>query len=191
MRLIIVRHGQTAHNRDRIVQGWYNAELTDEGLKQAEDLAASLPDKPDIIFSSDLGRCRQTVEPIARKFPDAPLLFDWRLRERNFGELQNKSAKIDWDSIFNVGPYDSPHGVEPLAHWEERLKSFVRDLNIYHINTAVVVTHGGVLNRIGYILDPNYEHQAYGNTATIELDIDPADTRFLPSQKLKPWKPLS
>jgi broad specificity phosphatase PhoE len=190
--LIVVRHGETGHNRDHIIQGWHNSKLSELGLQQSKEVADKLTEKPDIIFSSDLSRCCQTAEPIAKKFPGVQLLFDWRLRERNFGNLQNQAnLEIDWNSFFDVDPSDSPQGAEPEVYLEERVKSFIRDLSLYAIETAVIVTHGGVLNRLGYILDPTYEHRRYDNTEIIKLDVNPQDIRFLPAKITKPWRPLS
>lgn len=39
MTLLLVRHGESEGNRDRIVQGWYDSPLTELGREQA-DLAA-------------------------------------------------------------------------------------------------------------------------------------------------------
>ena len=59
MRLIIVRHGETNENVQKIVQGQKLGSLSERGWKQTKLLAERLKDeKVDIIISSDLERAR-------------------------------------------------------------------------------------------------------------------------------------
>ncbi len=192
MKLTIARHGETTHNRDHKVQGWYNSELSETGIEQAQELAAKITDKPDMVFASDLKRCQQTAAPIIEKFPDLQVLLDWRLRERYFAKLQDQPSKnVDWASFQGAAPSDSPDGAEPELYFEERVKSFIRDLSLYNPKTVLIITHGGVINRLGFILDPNYEARWYENVEFVELDIDPDDVRFVAAKRSIPWSPLS
>ena len=66
-RLVLVRHGQTDHNREGRLQGQVNIPLNENGRRQAESLArtvAAFP--PDVIVSSPLSRARATAAAIAR-----------------------------------------------------------------------------------------------------------------------------
>lgn len=171
VRLTCVRHGETRHNIDNMVQGWIGSELTDNGHRQAREFANNYSEIPQAIFYSDLNRTKQTVAALIEKYPDVPVFPDWRLRERSFGLLEGSHRKnIDWDTLFNASPSESHLGVEPEAHLHERVKSFMRDLALFDISHAVVVTHGGILNRIKYILDPNHNFRKYANTELFDIE---------------------
>lgn len=71
-KLYLVRHGQTVDNLNQIMQGQTQGELTDEGIRQAQELASQLADTPiDVFVSSDLKRsvdtCRIIADPRGRK----------------------------------------------------------------------------------------------------------------------------
>jgi probable phosphomutase (TIGR03848 family) len=65
-RLLLLRHGVTAHTGHRL-SGWLpGLDLTAEGRAQARALAARLADVPlDALYASPLERCQQTAEEIA------------------------------------------------------------------------------------------------------------------------------
>ena len=84
-RLCIVRHGETAWNAEHRVQGQLDVPLNSTGEAQA--LAASKVlsrEKFDAIYSSDLGRARQTADPVAN-FLSMGILLEKDLRERHYG----------------------------------------------------------------------------------------------------------
>jgi|GEM_PF-1277262 len=181
IRLTCVRHGETRHNIDDMVQGWIGSELTNKGHEQAQEFAKNYRETPQAIFYSDLNRTKQTVAALIDKFPDVPVFADWRLRERSFGSLEGTSSKnIDWEAFFDVSPDESHLGVEPEAHLHERVKSFMRDMALFDISHAVVVTHGGILNRIKYILDPNHNFRKHANTESFDIEYSFDNPRLKP-----------
>ncbi len=65
MKLYIVRHGETDHNINKIIQGHLNTPLNSNGIIQAQKIANRLKDiNFDIIYSSDLSRAKTTAEEI-------------------------------------------------------------------------------------------------------------------------------
>lgn len=67
-RIILVRHGQTAWNRDDRFRGRSEIELTDLGQRQAEAIAEQLAAAPvTAIYSSPLRRAVQTAARIAAR----------------------------------------------------------------------------------------------------------------------------
>ena len=55
--VLIVRHGETDENKQRIIQGQLNTVLNAVGLDQAQRVAGALRANPfDVAFSSDLNR---------------------------------------------------------------------------------------------------------------------------------------
>lgn len=66
MLLYLIRHGETAWNRDKIFRGRYDVPLSDRGLAQAETLPAAFERiKLEAIYSSPLVRAQQTAAPLA------------------------------------------------------------------------------------------------------------------------------
>ena len=86
--LHFVRHGETDWNREGRVQGQTDVPLSARGREQAEELAASLGERPiGAIWSSDLRRALETAEPLARRL-GLEVRVTPALRERNFGVLE-------------------------------------------------------------------------------------------------------
>jgi broad specificity phosphatase PhoE len=60
--LLLVRHGETAWNREKIFRGAYDIPLNENGRLQASYLARALvPRKIDVAFSSPLSRATETA----------------------------------------------------------------------------------------------------------------------------------
>ena len=85
MLLYVVRHGVTAWNRLRKVQGRADIPLAEEGVRLAKKTGEALQNVPfDLCFSSPLKRAVQTAEYILgdRKIP---VITDERIQEIDFG----------------------------------------------------------------------------------------------------------
>ena len=83
--ILIIRHGQTAWNTQKRLQGHSDIPLNENGRLQAVTLAKILRDEPlDAIFSSDLQRAYQTAYEIA-KIHNLPVHQDRSFRERCYG----------------------------------------------------------------------------------------------------------
>ena len=68
--LLLVRHGETIDNVNRIMQGQTQGELTETGVRQASNLAESLANTHiDIYMSSDLKRAYDTCRIMSSKSP--------------------------------------------------------------------------------------------------------------------------
>jgi len=87
--IAIVRHGETTANKERWVAGQQDVPLNEEGFEQARAARATLPAECTEIWSSDLLRCRQTTEALNEE-RGLPVIYDARLRERDFGSLEGK-----------------------------------------------------------------------------------------------------
>ncbi|HPV81372.1 MAG TPA: histidine phosphatase family protein, partial [Dermatophilaceae bacterium] len=69
MRLLLIRHGQTASNVTRLLDtAAPGAPLDEVGLEQARALAEALADEPiEAVYASDLTRSQQTAAPLAAR----------------------------------------------------------------------------------------------------------------------------
>lgn len=160
--LVLVRHGETAWNRDRRIQGQLDTPLNDEGVRQARAAARRLAADarrdgtaaaPAVLVSSDLLRCRQTAEPIAAAL-GIGLALDARLRERHFGVFQGRTwAQILRDDADRAArwaardPDLEVEGGESLRAFAARIAEALAALAAAHLGrTLIVVTHGGVLD---------------------------------------------
>jgi broad specificity phosphatase PhoE len=153
--LLIIRHGQSEWNLEHRWQGWLDSPLTARGLAQAHERAATLASDgfgPRRVYSSDLGRARQTAEIIAESLA-VPVRIDEGFRERSGGEWEGRATEeIDqhWPGVRDAwrrGEVHGPPGGETdavvLARFDAALAR-THDAGL----PAIVVTHGGVLRLV-------------------------------------------
>lgn len=111
--ILLIRHGETAWNAVRKLQGHLDIPLNAEGRRQAKALAAGLQhEKLAAIISSDLQRAMQTAGEIGR-LQGLPTRIDPALRERCFGDFEGK--------LYTELPEIYP---EEYAHWRSRDPDF-------------------------------------------------------------------
>jgi broad specificity phosphatase PhoE len=66
MRLLLVRHGETAWNKDEVFRGRFDVELNGRGLEQARLTAGALSAlELAAVYSSPLSRAYETARQIA------------------------------------------------------------------------------------------------------------------------------
>lgn len=180
MKLYLIRHGETVHNKDSIVQGWHDSELTERGRTQADEASKQLAGlKPTIIFSSDLGRAQQTAAAVRKDIGELPVLFDWRLRERMMGDAEGKHhGDIDRDELRGLKPQATMKDLEPIEVFTERVLHFISDLLDFseRHEEVVIITHNGTINRFAYLTDNDaYTWTEYPNGEVLELELHAGD----------------
>ncbi|SFS10883.1 probable phosphoglycerate mutase [Agrococcus baldri] len=101
VRLRIVRHAETEHNVNHVLQGVSDSPITDSGREQIAAVAERLAsERFDLAFSSDLQRTRTTAEGIlAALDPQPPIEFTALLREWNFGDHEERPAADVWGEV--------------------------------------------------------------------------------------------
>ena len=142
MTILVVRHGETDGNAQRVLQR-ADVPLNERGIRQAELLARRLSSHGFVhILCSDLPRARMTAAPIATlsgiAVEESPLL-----QERNFGDLRGTPYDaLGYDPFgLDVAP---PNGEDWRAFHARVADAFAfivrrrRSVN----GTLVVVTHG-------------------------------------------------
>jgi len=149
MKLILVRHGETAWNRDGMVQGQSDTELSEQGRQQAEDIGLALKDEAiEAIYCSPLKRALGTAQAIAR-YHQAPLEHDACLMELDTGELDGltyQEMRTGYGEFLekwrrDAGPVKLPGG-ESLKELQERAWPCIERLKARHPKgTVVVVSH--------------------------------------------------
>jgi broad specificity phosphatase PhoE len=125
-----VRHGQTAHNRDGLLQGRVDVELSERGLAQAALVANRFAGAPiTAVVCSPLQRARQTAAAIAA-VTGCDVEVDERLLELDYGEWDGRPlAEIRperW-AAWRADSNFAPPGGESLVAVTARVESFCRD----------------------------------------------------------------
>ena len=138
--LILARHGETPANADRLMVGRIDPPLTDRGRRQAQAVAAALPEGA-IVVSSPLRRARETAGIYGE--PEV----DDRWREVDYGELDGQPAAETWLPLWEqwqADPEYAPPGGESLASVGRRVRSACAELcERAAAGDVVVFTHVG------------------------------------------------
>lgn len=154
-RLCLVRHGETAWNAERRIQGQLDVPLSSVGLAQARATANALAQEPlCAIYSSDLARALHTAEAAAHLL-GLPIRRLAGLRERHYGVLQTLTyaefARRHPDAHARFQAREEafvlPGGGESLRQFADRVHACVDEIVAAHPGGQVlIVTHGGVLD---------------------------------------------
>ena len=119
-RIVLIRHGESAWNKENRFTGWTDVDLTDLGREEAKTAGKLLKDAGydfDVAYTSVLKRAVRTLN-IALDEMDRlwlPVVKSWRLNERHYGNLQglNKAetaAKFGdkqvliWRRAYDIAP---------------------------------------------------------------------------------------
>lgn len=188
-RLLLVRHGESVWNREKIVQGQAGPGLTERGHEQAAHLGRWLADEVDgdvAFVSSDLVRCRETAAPFAELL-DRESATDQALRERHFGDWQGVArAEIEerdpqlWERFRAREDVVGEAGGESTPQLNDRVVPRLRELAAA-APVTVVVTHGGPVWHGTHAL-LGVEEGVFGpvsNAGVTVLDVEPAWTGLL------------
>ena len=111
-RLVLIRHGQSAWNLENRFTGWWDVNLTDQGVEEAKAAGRLLAEKGfdfDQAFTSVQTRAIKTLnlalEEMGRLW--LPVEKDWHLNERHYGGLTG----------LNKAETAARHGDEQVKIW--------------------------------------------------------------------------
>lgn len=110
--IVMVRHGESEWNKLNKFCGWYNANLSETGEKEAHAAGKALKDAGfqfDQAYTSVLTRANKTLEAILGEIgqADLPTEKTWRLNERHYGGLTG----------LNKAETAQKHGEEQVQIW--------------------------------------------------------------------------
>ncbi len=191
--LVLVRHGETAWNREGRFQGHTDIPLSDVGRAQARALRARLEsaghrhlfdDAQTAVLTSDLKRARETAE-IGFGGNDRPLHVRRELSEFCYGVFEGftrveiderfPGAMADWlrgDPGFAIDGGESRAVVHARTHGAVR--GFLTEAAQPNV---VVVAHGGVLRQLllaCFTDRTDVGGLGFGNTAAHLVEVDDA-----------------
>lgn len=159
MEILLIRHGETAWNRARRMQGQIDIPLSEAGQRQAQALGTALAaaERPVAIYASDLQRARHTAQPVATAHA-MPLALDAGLRERCYGAFEGllyeeiseryPQAFADWRARIPHARFPAgEREAETLQEFHQRSVDAVTRIVQRHAGgPLIIVTHGGVLD---------------------------------------------
>ncbi len=156
-RLCLIRHGETAWNAERRLQGHLDVPLNATGRAQAVATAERLANVSfHACYSSDLERAQETARTLLRGHP-LPLQLTPALRERHYGCFQGltyEEAEQRYPEVYlrfkqRQPDYALPDGGESLLVFKRRIGGFIDTVLHRHAGQRILlVAHGGVLEMI-------------------------------------------
>ena len=152
--IILLRHGQTKWNVEERYQGQLNSDLTPLGKEQAKENALKIKkflklNEPFPIFSSPLGRTKETTEIICKELniDINSVVFDENIQEINYGIFEGKRktfCQTEYASAFNAREankwsYKLEGGGESYEGVSKRLHKWLS--SVKNESIVVVVAH--------------------------------------------------
>jgi broad specificity phosphatase PhoE len=188
MRLLLIRHGQTAANvRGSLDTAHPGPKLTPLGKRQAAEIPNALGGLPiDAIYTSTLVRTQLTAEPLARDRGLDPIVRRG-LHEIEAGDLEGRTddrsvrAYLEVIWAWRRGDMDAripggPNGVEFYARFDDDIEHITSRGD----DTAVVFSHGAAIRSWVAMRAKNIEPQFAAehhldNTGIIVIGGSPGD----------------
>lgn len=176
--IYIIRHGQTALNNKKALQGRSDHPLNEVGLQQAADAGKALAEQGvvfDRVYTSPLVRAIQTAELVA---PGVEPVVDERLIEMDYGPYEGADLSdpppevVEFFSDFVHNP--APDGMEQLSSVVERVGAFLKDIRGVEGN-VLISTHAIAMKGALEYLTPesggSYWSKYIGNCAVYIADV--------------------
>jgi len=147
MKLYLMRHGETALNKQRLIQGAKtNSKLNKEGIEQIKTTGECLSKKQisfDIIGASLLSRAIESADIIANciNYQKNILLFP-NFHERDFGDLEGKPLDLFYETLNKEHNFK----FESIDELKKRIKKAIGLLyDKFHNHTVLIVCHSQVI----------------------------------------------
>lgn len=176
--LYLVRHGETEWNRLRRIQGLTDIPLNDTGREQARLTGSLLTRRPiSRVYSSPLGRARETAEIIAAQLGVGDPELRPALVERNYGAAEGLGFH-EIDERYPPG-VEVP-GRESREQVAARVIPALQSLAAEHPGGAiVVVSHGGAIRAALMTAEPSGGFGPITNGSVHSFHIEGADLRLV------------
>jgi 2,3-bisphosphoglycerate-dependent phosphoglycerate mutase len=163
IRIFVFRHAETTDNQNHIFSGWRDPDLTEKGIRQAQQIAEQLANqKINYAFTSHLKRAWRTLDIALKPHGSVPVFVDDRLIERCYGELQGKNKlevaaeKPDWYAQVHRGYDFPPPNGESLKMVESRVLPFINELKTWlrqHPGNVAISCHGNSMRPIRRVFE--------------------------------------
>lgn len=146
--LLLIRHGESEANRNKVFGGQINPDLQERGVMQAELTAKFIAENYEVdkIYSSDLKRAYRTAEPLS-KLLNIEIKKEKRLREIYAGKWEGMKfddLKRTYPDEYNVWLTDIGNAVctdgETVKELSERISDSLTEIAEQNNGKTVVVT---------------------------------------------------
>ncbi len=156
---LVMRHGRSVADKEKVYEGWWDHGLTGEGFAQARRAGKWIAQnyELDVIVTSTLPRALQTIDTIIEQL-DRPVRKEYRenLRERNNGLLggltESQAGDMGFLPLNKYGPDDSVEGGETLNQLRRRAQVAWRELLAEPQDESgrkiLVVSHGQMIRML-------------------------------------------
>jgi len=179
-RALIVRHGETDFNAEKRWQGWMPTPLNEKGREQAALLAQYLNQEPiDVIFSSDLERAVETIQPTAAALK-LPIKTDERFREIDLGVFQGLTAEqinykypLEWAAWrADYYHYVVPGGESRVMVGQRAYSGWLDITQNAKAQTLLLMSHGGTIRMLLHQIlgEGEWMHADFSNTSITKLE---------------------
>lgn len=162
--IYLIRHAKTEANLKFLYSGSTDLDLCQQGIDELKEIKQTVEyPKADKYYSSGMLRANQTIELLYenveyKKLPE--------FAECNFGdfemlsyqELKNNPKYITWVED-QTGDLRCPNGESfnlLLERTQRGIDIILEELRAENKQTAVVITHGGVITKLMYTLFPDF-----------------------------------
>ena len=147
MRIILLRHGETAWNVERRLQGCRDIPLNDHGTEQLMQVGKHMADsqmKIDTILASPLERARRSAEIVAKAidYPIDRISANLLFLERAFGVCEGMVYE-EAKAAYPDGKYPGMETREEL--FERAAKAISFCIDNYAGQTVLVAAHGAII----------------------------------------------
>lgn len=178
MKLYVIRHAATQMNKDSVINGQIDEPLSTEGIAQLPEIVHRMHGVYiEHIFASPLQRAVMTASPIAKDH-DCQIAIDARLMEINPGSFAGQPYMStipvfgrNSSEVLSTYQYDfSPYGGETSDAVRARVQAFLDDLKKTEHTSILVVTHGGIIRWITYLITGK-KSQGHANGSILEFTL--------------------
>ncbi len=188
MKIILIRHGLSEANKNRIIAGSTDVPLSDEGRERLHELKSILNyPKADVYISSPLIRAVDTLKIIYGE--EQSHRIDEDFKELSFGELEGLSYEMSDLNVFfehflNNASYK---GGELYDNFYKRilkgLKKLLEELQDKNLTSAVVVAHSVVIKTLALnaskLEKSEFENIHLTNGYGFIIDVDLVDGKVV------------
>ena len=138
--LYLVRHGETVDNVNQIMQGQTQGKLTENGIRQAQEVRDQLASEDfSAIISSDLKRSVDTAKIIAEPH-DLEVVQTPLLRERDWGGFTGRFIPELKGEVW-------PDDIETLENLLSRAGEFIAFVKKTYPGKKVLAVGHGIINK--------------------------------------------
>ena len=152
--IFLLRHAQSQHNANGLMQGHIDSPLSEKGKDQARAAGVYLQKPFDAVYGSDLSRCKDTAKLILQRTnpeEEVPQDYRYELRERNLGELEGMKltdARAMWAATGTTKHDYGEKGPAARRRAVDGFVSVIEDIKSKGYKRVLIVSHGSVIPRV-------------------------------------------